>query len=71
MLTEGNLAHNIACISTSMRSHAPSGPHRGLTWLPMYHDMGLIGCLFTPLANGDHVWVMSPVRRHNDAPIIL
>ena len=64
MLTEGNLAHNIACL-TLMRSQSPPGPHRGLSWLPMYHDMGLISCLFMPLANGDHVWLMSPVRRRN------
>jgi len=38
------------------------------TWLPLYHDMGLIGCLHTPLAYGIPIvqldpfeWVIAPV----------
>ncbi|PJA95578.1 MAG: hypothetical protein CO129_10955 [Ignavibacteriales bacterium CG_4_9_14_3_um_filter_34_10] len=38
------------------------------TWLPLYHDMGLIGCLHTPLAFGIPIiqldpfeWVIAPV----------
>jgi len=30
------------------------------TWLPPHHDMGLIGCLLTPVVNGSDVWLMSP-----------
>jgi acyl-CoA synthetase (AMP-forming)/AMP-acid ligase II len=30
------------------------------TWLPVYHDMGLIGCLLTPVVNTSDVWVMRP-----------
>lgn len=30
------------------------------TWLPLYHDMGLIGCLLTPSVNASDVWVMRP-----------
>lgn len=30
------------------------------TWLPLYHDMGLIGCLLTPVSNCTDVWVMRP-----------
>ncbi len=30
------------------------------TWLPLYHDMGLIGCLLTPTVNQSDVWVMRP-----------
>jgi acyl-CoA synthetase (AMP-forming)/AMP-acid ligase II len=30
------------------------------SWLPVHHDMGLIGCLLTPVANGSDLWLMSP-----------
>ncbi|HEX8053285.1 MAG TPA: AMP-binding protein [Thermoleophilaceae bacterium] len=30
------------------------------TWLPLYHDMGLIGCMVTPMVNQSDVWVMRP-----------
>ncbi len=30
------------------------------TWLPLYHDMGLIGCFLSPLAGQTPMWVMAP-----------
>lgn len=33
---------------------------RGLTWLPPFHDMGLVGGLLTPLAAGIPVRIMPP-----------
>jgi acyl-CoA synthetase (AMP-forming)/AMP-acid ligase II len=30
------------------------------TWLPLYHDMGLIGCFLAPLAGQTPMWVMTP-----------
>lgn len=30
------------------------------SWLPVHHDMGLIGCLLTPVVNGSDVWLMQP-----------
>lgn len=32
------------------------------TWLPLYHDMGLIGCLLTPVASQGDLWVMRPAQ---------
>jgi fatty-acyl-CoA synthase len=30
------------------------------TWLPLYHDMGLIGGVLTPLVNQTDIWIMRP-----------
>jgi acyl-CoA synthetase (AMP-forming)/AMP-acid ligase II len=43
------------------------GPGDGTSsWLPFHHDMGLVGCLLTPIAGQRPLWLMSPqqfVRR--------
>jgi acyl-CoA synthetase (AMP-forming)/AMP-acid ligase II len=30
------------------------------SWLPTYHDMGLVGCLVTPVVNRSDLWLMQP-----------
>ena len=30
------------------------------SWLPLHHDMGLIGCLVTPVVDGSDVWLLTP-----------
>ena len=30
------------------------------SWLPLYHDMGLIGCFLTPMVKQADVWIMRP-----------
>ena len=30
------------------------------SWLPVHHDMGLIGCLVTPVVNRSDVWLLRP-----------
>jgi acyl-CoA synthetase (AMP-forming)/AMP-acid ligase II len=30
------------------------------SWLPMYHDMGLVGCLISPLLGANDIWLLQP-----------
>src|SRR5262245_32440652 len=60
VLSHRNLITNVAAIA---------GPHGigvtpsdvGVSWLPLYHDMGLIGMLLTAVFSGNDAVVMSPV----------
>lgn len=37
------------------------GRERGIVhWLPLYHDLGLIGCTLSPLTYGGDVWMLRP-----------
>jgi acyl-CoA synthetase (AMP-forming)/AMP-acid ligase II/acyl carrier protein len=57
MLTHGNLLANIRAMGTRMR--VSSGDVL-ISWLPLYHDMGLIGAWFGPLYFGMPLVVMPP-----------
>lgn len=58
MLTHGNLAHNLATIVRSLEA----GTDTVVTsWLPQYHDMGLIGSLLGILYCGGSGVYMSPL----------
>lgn len=58
MVSHGNLLHNSAIIQQCFGHTADS---RGLIWLPLYHDMGLIGGVLQPLYSGFPVTLMSPI----------
>ena len=49
MLSHGNLLHNVHLIQNAFQQTATSV---GVSWLPLYHDMGLIGGLLAPLYAG-------------------
>ena len=57
-LTHANLLANIRSIVEGLGV----GPGDvAVSWLPLYHDMGLIGAWFTPLFSGNPVVIMSPL----------
>ncbi|MBV8317834.1 MAG: AMP-binding protein, partial [Planctomycetaceae bacterium] len=58
MVTHGNLLHNSALIHRCFES-TPEG--RGVFWLPLYHDMGLIGGVLQTLYCGGSSTLLSPV----------
>jgi acyl-CoA synthetase (AMP-forming)/AMP-acid ligase II len=58
MVSHGNILHNSAMIHKNF-AHTPSS--KGVIWLPLYHDMGLIGGVIQPLYAGFPVTLMSPV----------
>lgn len=57
VLTHENLMSNCAALT----AHIGHEPHRvGLTWLPPYHDMGLVGTLMFALYGGWPLVMMDP-----------
>ncbi|MGS2807678.1 non-ribosomal peptide synthetase [Nocardia gipuzkoensis] len=58
MVSHGNLMHNSAQIGTLFGLGAED---RGVLWLPLYHDMGLVGGVFQPLYSGFPMTLMSPI----------
>ncbi|MGZ3460442.1 MAG: fatty acyl-AMP ligase, partial [Archangium sp.] len=57
LLTHGHLLHNEAIIQRAFGSGEDSV---GVSWLPMYHDMGLIGCVLQPVYAGFPIVLMPP-----------
>src|ERR1044072_8656278 len=57
MLSHHNLAHNSTLLA---RAFDYTSKSRCVSWLPMYHDMGLIGGVLQPLYGGFPCMLMSP-----------
>jgi acyl-CoA synthetase (AMP-forming)/AMP-acid ligase II len=58
MLTHGNLLHNSARICEAFGCSVEGV---GVSWLPPYHDMGLIGGVLQPIFVGGTTILMSPL----------
>ncbi|BAZ44140.1 putative acyl-CoA synthase [Chondrocystis sp. NIES-4102] len=58
MITHGNVLHNSEVIYQSFGHHSQT---KILMWLPMFHDMGLIGGVMQPLYTGLPAVLMSPI----------
>jgi acyl-CoA synthetase (AMP-forming)/AMP-acid ligase II len=56
-ITPGQLSANVYAIGGWLRM---AGADATATWLPPYHDMGLVGCLVTPVVYQSDAWVMRP-----------
>ncbi|CAM6101924.1 unnamed protein product [Calypogeia fissa] len=57
MITHGGLLHNVLCMKRIYRSTSRTV---AISWLPQYHDMGLIGAILTPLISGGSMVLFSP-----------
>jgi acyl-CoA synthetase (AMP-forming)/AMP-acid ligase II/acyl carrier protein len=57
VISHGNLMHNIVLME---RSFGLTERDSVVSWLPPYHDMGLIGNLLFPLYGGSPVTLMAP-----------
>ena len=58
MLAHANLMHNVSLI---IHAFEASRSGVGMTWLPTYHDMGLVGGVLMPLFFGRPNVLMSPL----------
>ena len=58
IVSHANLLHNLAAAHEAFGYSSASS---GVSWLPPYHDMGLIGGILHPLYGGFPVVLMSPV----------
>ena len=58
VITHGNLAANLEMIR---QAFAPTQDETAVSWLPLHHDMGLIGGVLEMLSHGGSVVLMSPL----------
>lgn len=58
MVTHGNMLHNSKLI---YEGFGHSDQSQGVIWLPLFHDMGLVGGVLQPLYGGFPVTLMSPI----------
>ncbi|KAK7402222.1 hypothetical protein VNO78_14311 [Psophocarpus tetragonolobus] len=58
MITHGGLIHNVKLMRSIYKSTSRTVL---VSWLPQYHDMGLIGGLFTALVSGGSSVLFSPI----------
>jgi acyl-CoA synthetase (AMP-forming)/AMP-acid ligase II len=62
-LTHRQVLANVDCIRAAILDAYPEGDgmvHRAVSWLPLYHDMGLIGCLLVTLSNASELVLLPP-----------
>ena len=64
VISHAALVSHLTAISTALPLAGPAA--RCVTWLPLHHDMGLVGGLLYPLFNAFPVNVMSPLAFRGD-----
>jgi acyl-CoA synthetase (AMP-forming)/AMP-acid ligase II len=61
IVSHTNLVHNLAMMLSSLGPHTEQEAMNGaVTWLPLYHDMGLVGCLYLGLYRPATITYLSP-----------
>jgi acyl-CoA synthetase (AMP-forming)/AMP-acid ligase II/predicted NAD/FAD-binding protein/thioesterase domain-containing protein/acyl carrier protein len=66
IISHGNLMHQLALISETLGF---SDASIGCCWVPQYHDLGLVGCIFNALYNGATLVFCSPLSFLRDPSI--
>ena len=61
MLTHDNVVRTIHFMGEAA---GLDGSQRVVSWLPLYHDMGLIGCSLTPPLTATPLWLLPPDLRN-------
>ena len=61
MLTHANVVETTKFMAVGAGITAED---RVVSWLPLYHDMGLIGCAFTPPLTATPIWLLPPDLRN-------
>ena len=62
-LTHRQILANVEAIRETILKPYPEGPefrHTAVSWLPLYHDMGLVGSVFTSLAHPSDLILIPP-----------
>lgn len=59
VVTARNLGANVDAMGAALQLGRED---RVVSWLPLYHDMGLIGGLLAPVAHGATCWLLSPLE---------
>ncbi|MCZ6597263.1 MAG: AMP-binding protein [Planctomycetota bacterium] len=64
MITHRGAVHNPlaiqAALTESLGASLPSLGGTGVSWLPLHHDMGLVGCVLASLVGATDLWLSSP-----------
>lgn len=59
-LTHANVLHNLEAIASQLPGRREE--HSCVSWLPLYHDMGLIGCLLSALYAPGNLYLSTPAQ---------
>jgi fatty-acyl-CoA synthase len=64
MISHGALLANMLAIRTALATDGDRD--RAVSWLPLYHDMGLVGFMLVPLLDQVATWYLPPLRFGRD-----